>query len=354
MILHPTTAMHSSPWRVNHCQASGRTKVETVAKMAYMGNGNESTLLAMSKNGSLAWFQENIKVPVHIVQEMMGPMTTYAAMHSYVRPGSLAVSDFALSLDAETVVKSQSNGSEENSIFEIIDNAGKPGDILRTIHVPGTTVTHTVRFFDNHFFASCSDDNTLRNLWNIKLLASHSSSCVILRTAASEHLMLPLLIRICLPPDLAPVLSNCGMSVPLKMPLQTSRTDKNGEDPIQNEIANFYHRGGDSVVDIQFSFVAPYEVLTVGGSGHVYHWDMEYALSKFDENADNNEPQEASEELQTQSLKFVHTGGSRRNPEQQGKRNVTGWHPVIDNLVGAVDDDSLITVYKPYTIEASD
>ena len=96
------------------------------------------------------------------------------------------------------------------------------------------------------------------------------------------------------------------------MPLQTVTNRQNGEDPIQNEIANFYHRGGDSVVDIQFSFVAPYEVLTVGGSGHVYHWDMEYALSKFDENADNNEPQEASEELQTHSLKFVHTGGSRR------------------------------------------
>ena len=326
---------------------------ETVAKMAYMGNGNESTLLAMSKNGSLAWFQENIKVPVHIVQEMMGPMTTYAAMHSYVRPDSLAVSDFALSLDAETVVKSQSNGSEEDSILKIIDNAGKPGDILRTIHVPGTTVTHTVRFFDNHFFASCSDDNTLR-FWDTRtvskpqfILCDPQNGGIRAFDASSVNTNL-----------FATGFSTGVIKLWDVREVENATTDltnrQNGEDPIQNEIANFYHRGGDSVVDIQFSFVAPYEVLTVGGSGHVYHWDMEYALSKFDENADNNEPQEASEELQTHSLKFVHTGGSRRNPKQQGKRNVTGWHPVIDNLVGAVDDDSLITVYKPYTIESSD
>lgn len=140
---------------------------ETVAKMQYLESSDDSTAIAMSKNGSLAWFRDDIKVPVHIVQEMMGPATSYASMHSLTRPGSLAVADFDVSTNMDTVVKSQSNGYEEDSILKIIDNSDRPGDILRTVHVPGTTVTHSVRFFNNHLFASCSDDNILR-FWDTR------------------------------------------------------------------------------------------------------------------------------------------------------------------------------------------
>lgn len=37
---------------------------ETVSKMAYLDKTGETTLLSMSKNGSLAWFKEGIKVPI--------------------------------------------------------------------------------------------------------------------------------------------------------------------------------------------------------------------------------------------------------------------------------------------------
>lgn len=119
---------------------------ETVAKMQYLESSDDSTAIAMSKNGSLAWFRDEIKVPVHIVQEMMGPATRYSSIHSLTRPGSLAVSDFDVSTNMDTVVKSQSNGYEEDSILKIIDNSDRPGDILRTVHVPGTNVAHSVRF----------------------------------------------------------------------------------------------------------------------------------------------------------------------------------------------------------------
>ncbi|CCD24948.1 transcriptional modulator NDAI_0E01320 [Naumovozyma dairenensis CBS 421] len=323
---------------------------ETVAKMSYL-DGNETTLLAMSKNGSLAWFQDGVKVPVHIVQEMMGPATSYAAMHSHVRPDSLAVSDFSLSLDNETIVKSQSNGSEEDSILKIVDNAGKPSEILRTIHVPGTTVTHTVRFFDNHMFASCSDDNVLRfwdtrtndkPLWILSDPQNGRMTSFDASTVSSDLFVAGFSTGVLKLWDARAVESAT----------QDFTNRQNGEEPIQKEIANFYHSGGDSVVDVQFSPTSPSEILTVGGSGNVYHWDMEYALSNYDPEDTNRVPQDASEELQTESLRFVHRGGSRRNPQQHGKRNTVAWHPVIDDFVGTVDEDSLVTVYKPFTISS--
>lgn len=150
---------------------------ENITKLTYMSNGlADSNVLAMSTNGSLAWFRDGIKVPVHIMQEMMGPGTSFSSIHSFKRPDSLAVSDFALSDDCETLVKCQSNGKEEESILKIVDNSGTPGEVLRRINVPAT-VTHSVRFFDNHLFATCSDDNVLRfwdtrtegkSLWELK------------------------------------------------------------------------------------------------------------------------------------------------------------------------------------------
>lgn len=323
---------------------------ETVSKLEYLGNSNDTTLVAMSKNGSLAWFKDGIKVPIHIVQEMMGPATSFAAMHSHVRPNSLAVADFGLSFDSETIVKSQASGSTEESILKIIDNAGKPSEILRTIRVPGTNVAHTVRFFDNHLFASCSDDNVLR-FWDVR---TADTPLFVLSDPQNGRLTSF---------DASTVTNNLfvtGFSTGvIKLwdvrTVENATTDftnrQNGEEPIQKEIANFYHSGGDSVEDVQFSYTTPYEVITVGGSGNVYHWDMEYALSNYDEDDTSNLPQDASEELQTQSLKFVHTGGPRRLAKHKGKKNIVAWHPIIDGYVGTVDDDSLVSVYKPFTVE---
>ena len=127
---------------------------------------------------------------------------------------------------------------------------------------------------------------------------------------------------------------------------------QNGEDPIQNEIANFYHAGGDSVVDVQFSATSSSEFFTVGGTGNIYHWNTDYSLSKYNPDDTIAPPQDATEESQTKSLRFLHKGGSRRSPKQIGRRNTAAWHPVIENLVGTVDDDSLVSIYKPYTEES--
>lgn len=323
---------------------------ESITKISYMGSGpGDSNLLAMSKNGSLAWFRDGIKVPVHIMQEIMGPGTSFSSIHSYTTPEQLSVSDFALSEDYETLVKCQSNGKEEESILKVVDNSGSPGDVLRTIRIPAA-VTNTVRFFDNHLFATCSDDNVLRfwdtrtegkPLWDLtdpnhgKILSFGVSPVVdtLFATGTDTGIVKVWDVR----------------AVVAAMDDYSKR--QHGQDPVQNELINFYHSGGDSVVDVQFSHTSSSEFLTVGGSGNVYQWDLDYFFSEYGEKtADTLDMDIAKADiLQSQCLKFLHTGGSRRSVGHNGKRNTVAYHPVIDDLVGVVDQDSLITVYKAFT-----
>ncbi|KAL3232664.1 Transcriptional modulator WTM2 [Nakaseomyces bracarensis] len=320
---------------------------ETVSKMRYLGEEEDANMIAMSKNGSLAWFTDGVKVPVHIVQEMMGPSTKFSSIHSLTRNDELAVADFDLSVDQETIVKSQSSGNEEDSILKLVDNDGKPSEVLRTIRVPGTTVTHSVRFLDNHVFASCSDDNVIRfwdtrtaekPLWSLCDPQNGSLTAFDVSQLSGNLFVTGFSTGIIKLWD-ARAVENATLDL-------THR--QNGEEPIQKEIANLYHAGGDTVVDLKFSYTTPTEFLSVGGNGNVYHWDAEYALSKYDPEDLDFEPQEATEELLNESLKFLHTGGSRRNPSAYGSRNTVAWHPVIEGLVAHVDPDTLITTYLPY------
>lgn len=315
---------------------------ETVAKMTYLDDLNDNALIAMSKNGSLAWFKDDCKVPVHIVQEMMGPSTSFASMHSGQKPAELAVSDFSLSMDSETIVKSQSNGYEEESILKIIDNSGKPGEILRTMKVPGTVVTHTVRFFDNHLFASCSDDNVIR-FWDTR---TDDKPIWILSEPQNGRLTTF---------DVSPITENLfatGFSTGL-IKLWDARATyeatqdlsyrQNGEDPIQVEMAKVFHSGGDSVVDIKFSETSSSEFVTVGGSGNIYHWDMEYLFSRNDDDNEDYLPSLEPEELQSHCLKFC-----QPSRVKSGSRNTVALHPIVHDLSATISSKNSITVYKPF------
>ncbi|AQZ15050.1 WTM2 (YOR229W) and UME1 (YPL139C) [Zygosaccharomyces parabailii] len=302
--------------------ASWNYQGETIIKFQQMAS-KENSLVALASNGSLAWFNENVKVPVHIMQEIMGPGTSFSCIHSLRSPNKLAVCDFALSPDLNTVVKSQSNGKEGESIVKIVDNAEDPGALCSRINVP-SAVTHSVRFLNNHLFATCSNDNIIRfwdirtdtELWSLndpndgKLTTIDTSSLVgNLFASGSDTGVIKLW-------DLRAVLSK------------------------QGELVSFYHPKEDPVVDLQFSPTSSSGFLSVGKMGSVYHWDSEY----FFENDTVDD-----DDLQTQCLKFLHTGGSRRSVGPNGKRNMVAWHPTIDALVGTVDNDCSITLYKPFT-----
>lgn len=323
---------------------------ETISKMAYLDDSEDSTIIAMSKNGSLAWFRDGVKVPVHIVQEMMGPSTRFSAIHSHKRPNNLAVSDFGLSENTETLVKSQASGSEDNSILKIVDNSCKPGEILRTIKVPGTTVTHSVRFFDNYLFGSCSDDNVVR-FWDTR-----TAEKPMFQLSEPQNGRITAFDASQITNELFVTGSSTGV---IKLwdlrAVEFATTDftnrQNGEEPIQNELVSLYHTGADSVIDIQFSQTSSSEFFTVGNTGNVYHWDMEYYFSKNDDDNEQSQNTTGQEELQGQCLKFFHTGNNRPHLEiDYAKKNTVAWHPIIDDFVCTVDDSSILSVYKPFTV----
>ncbi|CCH59238.1 hypothetical protein TBLA_0B04000 [Henningerozyma blattae CBS 6284] len=328
---------------------------ETITKLTYIsGSSTDVNAIGMASNGSLAWFRDGVKVPVHIMQEMMGPGTSFSSMHSIKGSEHLAVSDFSISFDSETVVKSHSNGSADESILKIVDNSGKPGELLRKLRVPGTTVTHAVRFLDNHMFVTCSDDNIVR-FWDTRtkdeplfilsdpnngLLTSFDVSPVatsLFATGSDTGIVKLWDVR---------AVSNAAVDLSNR---------QNGEDPIQTEIVTLHHAGGDNVVDIHFSETSSNEFVTVGGTGDVYHWDMSSFMSEFDDDNDDTEVLNlpATEEVNSTCLKFFHTGGSKRSPSNRGMKNTVAWHPVISDLIGTVDVDSLISVYKPFTAPAN-
>ncbi|SCV03158.1 LAMI_0H05930g1_1 [Lachancea mirantina] len=312
---------------------------ETIIKLEYIG-GPDADFIAMASNGSLAWFKEECKVPVYVMAEMMGPSTSYSMIHTQKARNEIVV-DFASSVDGETVVKSQQSmtngGRDEHSILKLVDNSQSPGELLRTIHIKDTTVTHTVKFHDNHLFSVCSDDNRVRfydtrgdglPLWSLTDVNSGKLTCFDV-----SHVVQTLFI------------TGSSTGVLKLWDLRTIASAMHAKtEPM--EIVSLYHSGGDSVADVQFNPSSPSEFISVGGSGNVYHWDLEYVFARDGEH--NGDELMNSEELQQQCLKFLHTGGGRRSIGSLNKRGTVAVHPIVDGVVGCVDADGLLTVYKPF------
>lgn len=118
---------------------------------------------------------------------------------------------------------------------------------------------------------------------------------------------------------------------------------QNGEDPIQVEMAKVFHSGGDSVVDIKFSETSSSEFVTVGGSGNIYHWDMEYLFSRNDDDNEDYLPSLEPEELQSHCLKFC-----QPSRVKSGSRNTVALHPMVHDLSATISSKNSITVYKPF------
>ncbi|SCV05784.1 LANO_0H15104g1_1 [Lachancea nothofagi CBS 11611] len=312
---------------------------ETITKLEYVG-GPHADAVVMTASGSLAWFKEDCKVPVYVMEELVGPSTSFSRIHNQSQ-SSRPNADFAVSENVETLVKSQpsassGSGDDEHSLLKIVDNAQSPGQLIRTIAIPKTSVTPVIRFHDNHMFSTCSDDSTVRffdvrgdgkPLWSMTDPHDGKLGCL----------------------DVSPVLETLFVtgSDTGTLKLWDLRTivacNETKEEP--KEIAKLYHSAADPVVDVKFGTSSPTEFLSVGGSGNVYHWDLEPIFVRENDEDDEMVDQE---ELQQQCLKFMHTGGGRRFADNYNQRETVAWHPIISGLVGCVDPDGLLTVYKGF------
>ncbi|SCU79884.1 LAFA_0B06260g1_1 [Lachancea sp. 'fantastica'] len=311
---------------------------QTVTKIEYVG-GSYADAVVMTSNGSLAWFKEDCKVPVFVMEELVGVSTSFSQIHNQEQSRSVKT-DFAVSEDVETLVKSQpsmaSGQEQDRSLLKVVDNAQNPGQLVRAIPISSTSFTQVIRFLDNHLFCTCSDDSTVRfydlrgngePLWS--MADPHDGKLLSL--------------------DVSPMIESLFMtgSETGVLKLWDLRTIiaclENKEEPV--EIAKLFHSAADPVVDVKFGISSPTEILSVGGSGNVYHWDLE---PLFSQEAAEAEDLADAEELQQQCLKFIHTGGGRRQTEFYNQRETVAWHPLISGLVGCVDPDGLLTVYKGF------
>lgn len=296
---------------------------ETITKMSFLPSSGSNSLLALSATGSLAWFQDGSKGPSHVLQEIMGPGTNFSSIHSTKNSESLAVCDFDVSKDQKQLAKCQSDQKEGQSIIKIVDNSEKIGTPLNRFNV-AAAVTHSVRFLDNNLFVTCSNDNVIR-FWDTRTDKELWSFCD----------------------------SQDGNLISLSSSPQVNELFATGTDTgatklwdlraimsSQQEIVGFYHSNEDPVVDLQFSPTCATQFLSVGKTGNVYQWDTDFFF--------NNEEVD-EEDVHLQCLKFLHTGGSRRSVGLNGRSGMVQWHPTIDELIGTIDSDNSITVYKAFT-----
>ncbi|AET41614.1 uncharacterized protein Ecym_8336 [Eremothecium cymbalariae DBVPG len=310
---------------------------ENIENMFYIGK-QDMTVIAISSIGSLAWFKNGTLTPVRVLTEEVAE--SFRDNKALSHKDMISV-DFAMSTDQKVIVKSQSVmvDNKKQSLLKIIDNADKLGNVTHTIPIPGTSVTPVVKFQSAHLFSTCSDDNVLR-FWDVRKPAKPIWE---LRDTANEDGNL-----VCL--DTSPVVdllfaTGSDNGVIKLWDLRSVIAASPDEQP--TEIARLYHPGNDPVAGISFSFSSPTMFLTVGKSGNIYHWDIEYMLQDSHSD-DSDEAMADPEELQQQCLKFLHTGGGRRSLRTAPKRSTVAWHEKIADIVTCVDSDTLITIYKPY------
>lgn len=295
---------------------------ENIVKMNSLSSG-ENTLLGMSSNASLVWFKDGSRNPTHIMQELMGPSSNFSSIHSIRNPESLAVCDFDLRRDNSQIVKCQSDRKEGGSTIKIVDNSGEVGNPIRRFNIP-SSVIHSVEYLDENLFVTCSDSNVM-SFWDAR-----TDSEIWSFTDSQDGKLTSLSSS----PELDGFFASGTDTGVIKLwDLRAIMSE-------QQEMISLLHTNDDSVVDLQFSPTSPTEFLSVGKSGSVYQWDIDFFFT-------NDEADE--EDVNLQCLKFLHTGGSRRSIGANDKKNMVNWHPNIDQLVGTIDSDCSIGIYKAFT-----
>lgn len=295
---------------------------ENIIKLSPLPTG-DNTLLGMASNASLVWFKDGYRNPTHIMQELMGPSTSFSSIHSIRNSEYLAVCDFDLRKDNKQIVKCQSDRKEGESTIKIVDNQEAVGNPIRRFNVP-SSVIHSIKFLDENLFVTCSDANVI-SFWD----ARTDSELWSFVDAQDGNLT-----SLSSSPQLDGFFASGTDTGVIKL------WDLRAIMSQQQEMVSFGHSNEDPVVDLQFSPTSSTEFLSVGKSGNVYQWDTDFFFTN--EEVDD-------EDLNSQCLKFLHTGGSRRSIGANDKRNMVNWHPTIDQLVGTIDNDGSLGVYKAFT-----
>lgn len=311
---------------------------EIITKIIYADTANNHLVATISEKGSLAWFKEDSKVPIHHIPETDDP-----SINSLINPISVNEStsnDLVLSKSSKFLVKTQNNYKNQ-SFLKLIDNSERIGKILNIIPIADAINTYSVKFHNDTLFSCCSNDNKLRffdlrsggvPIWTFDHLIDNSNDYL---TAYDVS------------PTIDTLLATGSKDGVIK--LWDLRSLVANSNSIQESIFNFYHTDEDPICDLHFSPTLSTDFLSVGDSGNIYHWDLN-EMTKINE----YDTPDYIEETQQNILKFLHTGGGRRSLGELTKKNTVTWNTRVNGVVGCVDFDGLITVYKNHNIEETD
>ncbi|CAI4038900.1 hypothetical protein SMKI_06G2520 [Saccharomyces mikatae IFO 1815] len=319
---------------------------ETIEKMIYVDNSEINVkVIALSTNGSLAWFREGVKLPVYTMTEVPTSLKTTSSRNQNNGPSV----DFAISEDSKTLAVTRGKHFDgESATIKLVDNSSKIGEVLCTIPVPGIENIQEIKFLNNQIFVTCSDDGIIRfwsngtgaePLWTLNDSSDGKTCCF----AASPFVDMLFMtgtsggaIKVW---DLRAIMASADVG---------SNPSVNQEHNRINELFKVHHFYSEQVAKIQFSAISPTEVISVGGLGNVYHWNFEPVFSIYGEINEDFQGV-VSDEVEAESMTFYHTEGCRREIGEKNKVNTVAYHNCIEDLVATVDSDGLLTVYKPFT-----
>lgn len=313
---------------------------DTVAKLYYI-NSNDIKFVAVTNNGSVLWFKDEINTAVtSCLAEPQGASTAIKVN-----------SDISNDLSTIVVVTTSTKESVSTSKIKIIDNVEKVGDEKRTILLNDSFVCETCKFLNGKdTIALCNNNSTIK-LWDL----NNTEDTPFLEFIDNTEGKLTSIGNSKIVSTLFATGSDNGI---IKLwDLRSLSHDKKieiGKDTESiREVALLSHFDEDPVSDIIFSPSSACKFVTVGRSGNVYHWDMEYLFSKdqdVDKDGKNSDDESIiSSVLQAECLSFYHTGGFRRLRTDGSKKNTVACNSIIDDLVCTVDADDLLTVYIPFT-----
>lgn len=316
-----------------------------IYKIKCVGNGK---VVALLDSGAIVWFQESTESPVSMVDGGAKIIPNkYELEEDFVNDSLNKIDfDFDLSLNGEKIIVSQAVLNEDRTVIKVFSNIDKDlGKLLISLDLPGTKSVHNIKFYNDNIFGFCDNSGNLyfydsRNLatpiWKIE----------------NEHIL-----SFAFSPLVETLLTTGGANGIINfwdVKRLTVKTATTGGDKRQESLLSLSNHVEEPISSVEFSASSPSEFITVGISGSIYHWDVFNYFEKVSELFSEGGDQSAidsldTEEIQAESLTFYHTGGSRRHLGKSTKKNSVSVHPIIEGLIGTIDTDGLITVYKPFT-----
>ncbi|CCF59664.1 hypothetical protein KAFR_0H02550 [Kazachstania africana CBS 2517] len=298
---------------------------------------SEFRFLALSSNGSIAWFKDDVSLPVSTYDE--------ESIDSGI------VVDITVSYDGKRIAKAYSD-SKKGQHVTVMDNNSKAGEIIHKFKVASNAgVIKSVAFINENIVATASDDNILR-FWDLKGESFLTPKWTLDFNSNDSNLE-------CIDSSpFADTLFATGDSRGnIKIwDLRTITSNEEIQEGSDGSIFTLEQHNNEGLSSIKFSKCSPSELITMSNSGNICHWDLTYLFKKggSSEEGGTEDTNEFKEEIQNECLTFYHTGGSRRSPVNPKAKNTVDYHPFIEDLVSTIDNDGLITIYKPFTVPQED